>query len=405
MTGVRPLLSVCSLSASPLARTAAIFDQLSTVADEIICAVDSRVPPSELSELAGHADVVVRCEFDPSFTQERNLAWLYGLCSGKWLFRTDYDEVISGALLAVLPRLIRADDVVQYSIRRRWLYPDVKHALDERPWSDDWQIRLMRNEPFCIRIPGDVHTSVEVVKPCRYVEEPIYHLDCILSPLDEREAKVARYEMIHPGLVRRDGIPMNDNYFPERLQPQRLIDVPEADVDRISEVVDAPKLPRRIGIQGASRSWQVPQSPVPVVGFEEIDRHWALRSVPASAYVARLELLEPLEGMQVDETREVLVRVHNDGTESWPWGDHKPEIRLGQRWLTRDGATVYMDGARTSFLADVPPGASALQKMMVVAPATPGDFQLELNVVHEHVAWFAGALRIPVSVINAQKTG
>ena len=123
--------------ASPLARVAVLLDQLADVADEIVCAVDSRVARDEMTALDARADLVVRCEFDPESGPERNLAWLHSLCSGKWVLRIDSDEVVSSALLAALPAMLDADDVAQYLIRRLWSYPDVEHVLSEPPWSDD----------------------------------------------------------------------------------------------------------------------------------------------------------------------------------------------------------------------------------------------------------------------------
>ncbi len=130
----------------------ALLDQLgSTVGNEVVCAVDVVVSPKELAELDGHADVVVRCGFDPLSPPERHLAWLHELCSGRWVLRLDSDEVVSSALLAALPAMLAANDVMQYVIRRRWLFPDAGHMLDERPWSDDSQNRLVR--PGAERLP------------------------------------------------------------------------------------------------------------------------------------------------------------------------------------------------------------------------------------------------------------
>src|ERR1019366_2237992 len=183
-----------------------------STADEVVCAVDARVPPEELAELDGHADVVVRCEFDPLSPPERHLAWLHELCSGRWVLRLDSDEVVSSALLAALPAMLAANDVMQYVIRRRWLFPDTGHMLDERPWSDDWQNRLVRNEPSLLRFPGVLHSSAELVAPYRYVESPIYHLDCVLRTRAEREDKAERYRQIRSEHNTEDGIPVNDFY-------------------------------------------------------------------------------------------------------------------------------------------------------------------------------------------------
>lgn len=393
------MLSVCCQSNHPLARVAALHDQLGSIAGEVICAVDARVPTDELRELNSHADVVVRYEFDPLSPPERYLAWLHSLCSGRWVLRLDSDEVVSSALFEVLPTLLSADNVLQYVIRRRWLFPDAEHMLDERPWSDDWQIRLVRNEPSVLHFPGVLHSSAELVAPYRYVDEPIYHLDCVLRTLEQREAKTRRYRQIRSEHKTEDGIPVNDFYLPERRHRGDLVPVPPEDVPLIREVLDASS---DLGLARIGtvffRSWRLPTVPPSVVGLDEIDRLWACRSVPPSAYHARMELLEPFHGMHANEVRSIMVRVHNEGTETWPWGARQPEIRLGYRWFELDGVTLCVDGERTPFSSDVASGTFSVQKMTVIAPAAPGGYLLELNVLHEHVTWFEGGLRLSVSV-------
>ena len=279
------------------------------------------------------------------------------------------------------------------------------HMLDERPWSDDWQNRLVRNEPSLLRFPGVLHSSAELVAPYRYVESPIYHLDCVLRTRAEREDKAERYRQIRSEHKTEDGIPVNDFYLPELRTAPALLPVPEEDGPRILEAAEVLSNPRSGNLRTEpSRDWRVPSELPPVVSFEEIDRHWACRAVSPSAYHARMELVEPLDEMRAGEVRSVLVRVRNEGDETWPWGERQPEIRLGHRWFSRDGETLVKDGARTTFSANVAQGASSLQKMTVVAPASPGGYLLELNVLHEHVAWFDGALRIAVSVTDNRES-
>jgi SAM-dependent methyltransferase len=384
--------------ASPLARVAVLLDQLAEVADEIVCAVDSRVTRDETAALDARADLVARCEFDPDSGIERNLAWLHSLCSGKWVLRIDSDEVVSSALLAALPAMLDADDVAQYLIRRLWSYPDVEHVLSEPPWSDDWQNRLVRNEPFLLRFPGLLHSSAETVTPFRYVEAPIYHLDCILKTEVERTAKAEHYQGIREDVGSAGGKPTNDFYLPERYPSTSLRPIPEEDIAQLQAAVAA----SAIGIASDAkhpRHRRIASADVPMIAFDEIDRHWALRSVPESAYRCELEILGYLGALHENESRIVAVRVRNLGTEKWPHGNEQPEIRLGHRWFDRDGTSVIMEGARSPFPADVPPGTESIQRMTVKAPPTPGSYQLELNVLHEHHRWFATGMFLPVEVI------
>ncbi len=133
---------------------------------------------------------MVRFEF-ASFV-EQSLECVSSLCSGTWILRLDGDEVASAALIAALPRLIEADDVVQYWLPRRWIHPDGRRWFDEWPWWPDFSNRLVRNDPR-LHFDGLAHSGATPDLPARYVEEPFYHLLCALSSKEERERKVAFY--------------------------------------------------------------------------------------------------------------------------------------------------------------------------------------------------------------------
>ncbi len=356
-------------------------------ADEIVCAIDARVPSQEIQPLEAIADRLVRCELDAVSSSERNLAWLHSQCSGQWLLRVDGDEVPSQALLQRLPELIAADDVLQYLIPRRWLWPDARHYLDEHPWSYDWQIRLIRNEPAFLRFEGVMHTSVSLALPYRSIEEPLYHLDCLVNSLEDRRAKAGRYEMRRPRHTTDRGFPVNGFYLPEDFSKSKPAGVPSDDLRAIDAVMTA-----------TARHTPPTRQALPLATLEETDRLWAGRVLDDDAYQARIRVLEPLNEMGAGQRCDVLVEIHNDGTETWPWGDFHPVIRAASRWFLTDGQTVHLEGPRTSLTADLRPRSAAIQGVAVCAPEQPGDYVLELNLVHEHVRWFDAGARIPVRV-------
>jgi len=207
-------LSVCCFTAEPLERTAAIFDLFRPVADELVCAVDSRVPTKRLRLL--RVDVLERREWRNSI--EEHLPWLHSLCSGNWIFRFDNDEVPSQGLLRELPALVESTDLLQYVLPRRWVFPDIGSFINEKPWSDDVHVRLVRNDPRALRFPGGLHTNIEGVEPKRLLDLPFYHLDCVINTREQREAKMARYEQAHPGLETMPGWSVNNHYLPEVFQ-------------------------------------------------------------------------------------------------------------------------------------------------------------------------------------------
>jgi hypothetical protein len=64
------------------------------------------------------------------------------------------------------------------------------------------------------------------------------------------------------------------------------------------------------------------------------------------------------------------------------------------------------DGRRADLPETVEPGATVRVTQQVEAPSEPGSYLLELDLVYEHVAWFAErngglTLRRPVEVTRA----
>jgi 4-amino-4-deoxy-L-arabinose transferase-like glycosyltransferase len=104
--------------------------------------------------------------------------------------------------------------------------------------------------------------------------------------------------------------------------------------------------------------------------------------------------------------RQVLnVVVRNVGGAAWPavGGEGgRYAVRLRDRWLRADGSTVKDDDGAARMPYDLEPGDTAGLSLQVVAPETPGDYILELDVVQEGAEWFGACgsktLRAGVSV-------
>ena len=60
-------------------------------------------------------------------------------------------------------------------------------------------------------------------------------------------------------------------------------------------------------------------------------------------------------------------------------------VDMGNHWI-RAGTTV--EDSRAGLPADLPPGGEAEVTMAVKAPDTPGEYILEIDMVHEGVSWF-----------------
>ncbi len=367
-------LSVCCLANDPPHRVAAQLGLLRKVADEIVVAVDSRLDPSRFRDLERVADRVLRVEVAPPYL-ERALGWLQAQCRGAWILRLDGDEFPSSALIRRLPDLIARDDILQYYLTRRWLFPDADHWIDQAPWSPDWQIRLVRNSPAASRVVGTVHTSVEVRSPALSVDAPMYHLDALVKSPERRAAKAAEYETWRPGTTTPEGEPLNETMFlPEGRSGLALAGVPPDDAALVRRVLDATPSSR-------------PTRRVPVVTpLAEADRFWPGRSVEESAYRSSIEVWPMPATARVGTAIQATVRVVNRGTETWPWGQFPPLFRVGGRWFDQDGTPVAE--SRGFFSADVAPGDEILVPMVVAPPPTAGVFRLEVGMLHEGVCWF-----------------
>src|SRR5205814_7225008 len=120
---------------------------------------------------------------------------------------------------------------------RRWLWPDEGSAIAEHPWSTDYQLRLVRNDPLLLAFPSETHRPLEALGPHRFLRLPLYHADLLLNPLERREAKARRYEALRPG-KRVGGGPMNHVFhLPERRPGLRTEPLPDGDAELVRRVL------------------------------------------------------------------------------------------------------------------------------------------------------------------------
>jgi hypothetical protein len=337
------------------------------------------LPDHELEPLRAFSDDLVSLRnLNPP---DRLRPQLFARCTEPWILSIDSDEVVSEALLRALPRLLAAEDVVQYRIARRWLFPDAAHWLEEVPWWPDFQTRLVRRDSAAIAGPGP-HDGLLAEEPARFVLEPLYHLDCALNSVERRAAKAAYYERASPGRRPFGGGPFNETfYLPERFATRMPAAVPAADRDRIASVLDADPRPREAVLRadGPTR-----------VDDVELATH---------DYAVELCVVELDTRFAPGESRPLLVDVCNLGTTAFPGGARsQPEIRLTYRLRDSDDQVIVTDGLRTHFPVTIAPGAHELVPALVEAPATPGRYIVEFDLVHEGARWFDQPVTVDILV-------
>lgn len=378
-------LTVACMTAGPAARVAALLASVRELADEIIVALDDRAAADVREAMEQVADRILLYEYAEPV--DRAIPWLHTQCGGDWVLNLDDDEIPSPQLLEAMPELISTDELTHYWLPRRWLFPDLKTFLDEPPWRPDYQLRLTRNDPRLLNFSADLHRPLAVLGPGRFLELPLWHLDCVVRPREAREAKARKYDRLRPGL-RFGGVSLNAAYFlPERRPEARLSPVPKADRAAIEAVLAAPPPQSEAGgpdLVHATRS--------------EIDRVWPGRPFGAASYCARLELLEAAPRMAAGEQRALDVRVTNEGDETWKWGNAgEPAVRVASWWSEED------EPLRTPLPGDLAPGATAVVPVHVRAPLEVGRHRLEIDLVHEHVRWFGCSLGIDVDVVPSRR--
>lgn len=370
----RPTLSFCITTRGPAERVRALLSIVRPHVDEIVLAVDRDGGLDTLDHCADLADRRLTYEFRD--TAARLIGWVLHECTSDWILRLDDDELPSTALLEALPELLGDRYPLEYGLRRRWLWGDRDHYIASPPWTLEFQTRLLRNVAGQWSFDGRVHSVGTSVGEQRLVDLPIYHGALLMASDDERRRKALRYESLRPGLE-FDGYAVNALYLPED-EDVATAAVPAPDRPLIDMLLDGCRLP-------APR----PEgSPVHSASADEINRFNTFRTLPPDAYRARIDFVAPPRQVNAAVMRHFEVVVHNDGGERWPSGLHEhAEILLGYRW--RDVATrqVVYDG-RAAFRETVRPGRRTRVVIGAPTPSDPGDYRLEVDVVHEHIRWF-----------------
>jgi SAM-dependent methyltransferase len=121
--------------------------------------------------------------------------------------------------------------------------------------------------------------------------------------------------------------------------------------------------------------------------------------LPPEAWRASLTLVGTIPPLAPGRIVPLTINVRNDSSVSWP---ASAQVRVGNHWRGPDGTVVVLDDARTAIESAVEPGGECRVQLNAVAPSLLGDYELEVDLVQELIAWFADrgspTLKVPVVV-------
>ena len=128
-------------------------------------------------------------------------------------------------------------------------------------------------------------------------------------------------------------------------------------------------------------------------------------ALPDDAYRAELSCPSAALVANAGSALTVPVTLRNPTTHTWPPSTDGIGLAVGNHWLAADGTELERDDGRAYLATELPGGHSTRLDLTVNPPSRPGDYVLELDMVHEAVTWFAGkgsaTLRLPIRVRGA----
>jgi hypothetical protein len=374
-----------ALTAQCLAALRELPDKVSA---EIVVAVDSRLGTSGLGALSEVADRLVAFEFSGP---NRFRPWLREQAHGDWLLLLDGDELVSQALLDSLPELIADRSVAGYVLPRISPYPDAGTHPIGGHWDQDRQMRLVRNDGR-LWFPATKHTGAECDPPIRRAEAAIIHLHLLIDSVAARREKVARYTGEKFGLMSHDGLPLNEAYYlPEDQDDLQWKPLSTADRRRTESVMrflstDAGRFP----------------GPLPVASARDVESWIVGRALSADEAQGAVEVLAAPDAVPARSPFSVELTLTNTGGAVWGLARGATNcLNLSYHWTSSSGEIGVFDGIRTPLASRVLPGETVGTTLAVLAPDSPGQWTLVIDMVQEGVRWFGIDRTIPVAVQSA----
>ena len=116
------------------------------------------------------------------------------------------------------------------------------------------------------------------------------------------------------------------------------------------------------------------------------------KAMPEDGYRAFITMTDKPAVLKAGAKKQLTIKVKNAGNSIWPWRVEKGWggiVTAGDRWLRDDGLTVVNEvDRRVALPHDLGPGEEVELQLTVTAPTAPGNYVLEIDMIHEGVAWF-----------------
>jgi SAM-dependent methyltransferase len=113
-------------------------------------------------------------------------------------------------------------------------------------------------------------------------------------------------------------------------------------------------------------------------------------AMPDAAYRASIAVETELPAILETQATAVLqATIRNDSSQAWIQQE-AGAIRFGNHWLDASGERMLIqDDGRAALPDRLDPGASCSVSLLIRTPREPGRYQLECDLVHEGITWFA----------------
>lgn len=134
--------------------------------------------------------------------------------------------------------------------------------------------------------------------------------------------------------------------------------------------------------------------------------------LPPRGFKAQIALVDPPTKLGVGQRETINVKVKNASDVFW-WArggetndrnDNKFYIAVGNRWLDESGKLLSEMDGRLGISKDMRAGEELELPLLITAPAKPGEYILEVDMVQEQVSWFGDkgspTARTKISVVR-----